>query len=314
MRPHRREARRGRVERHRGPAPLPARAGPRSGRRGHHLVVLVRRLRQRDPVHRRHAGVRRGRPAHVQHGPRGRRGRDHAPHQGDPDRGHLRLPGRGPDARGHRRAPRAGAGRGRLPVDRRRVRRAQARHLRAPGRLRLLRQQAAHHGRGRGGAHRRPRAGPRPRQPAQPGPLRRRRLAGPLAARLQLPPVRRPLRHRRRPARAAHRHARRPGPGRLVVPGPHGRDRRRDPDVRGPPAALVVRLRAAARPRPGARRDHRRPRRGGGVGQALPAVHPPPALLPGRPRPPARRVPGHGGDQRLHHRAAVLPRDDRGPG
>ncbi len=100
------------------------------------------------------------------------------------------------------RAARPGAGRGRLPVDRRGARRPQARHLRAPGRVRLLRQQAAHHRRGRGRPHRRRRAREGALEPAQPGALRRRRVAGPLAARLQLPPLRRAQRHRRRPARA----------------------------------------------------------------------------------------------------------------
>ncbi len=81
-------------------------------------------------------------------------------------------------------------------------------------------------------------------EPAQPGPLRRRRLARPLAPGLQLPALGRPLRHRGRPARAARRHDGRPRPGRRLVPGAGARDRRRHPDVRGPPAPLVVRLRA----------------------------------------------------------------------
>ena len=103
-------------------------------------------------------------------------------------------------------------------------------------------------------------------------------------------------------------------PGGRLVPAADGGDRRRDPDVRGPADALVVRLRPAARPRPRARRDHRRARRARHLRQAVPALHPPAAVLPGRPRAPAGRVPRHRGDQRLDDRAAVLPRDDRGPG
>ena len=123
------------------------------------------------------------------------------------------YPAEVPDAGRDRRAPRPRAGRGRLPVDRRRLRRPQARHVRPPGGLRLLRQQAAHHRRGRGRADRRRRAGAGAVEPAQPGPLRRRRLARPLPPGLQLPPLGRPLRDRRRPARAPRRHDGRPRAG-----------------------------------------------------------------------------------------------------
>ena len=78
-------------------------------------------------------------------------------------------------------------------------------------------------------------------------------------------------RHRRGPARAAQRHDGRPRPRGRLVPGPRARDRGRHPDVRGPAAALLVRLRAPPRPRPRPRRGDRRPRGRGRLGEALPA-------------------------------------------
>ena len=73
--------------------------GRERGRRGRHVAVLVRRLRQRDRLRARHARVRRHRPGHAQPRPgRGGRG-DHRPHDGAAAGAHLRLPGRHARAR-----------------------------------------------------------------------------------------------------------------------------------------------------------------------------------------------------------------------
>ena len=74
----RRAARLRRVELHDRAAPGAARGRRRAGRRGHHGQPLVHRHRQRHPLLRRHAGVRRHRPAHLQHRPGRDRGGDHA--------------------------------------------------------------------------------------------------------------------------------------------------------------------------------------------------------------------------------------------
>ena len=64
-----------RLELHDGAAPGAARGRRRPRRRGHHRQPLVHRDRQRDPLLRRHAGVRRHRAGHLQHrsGPASRR-------------------------------------------------------------------------------------------------------------------------------------------------------------------------------------------------------------------------------------------------
>ena len=99
--------------------PSPARAGRRActsrstcsaSSPGDEVItspLLVRRLGQRDPAPRRHAGLRRHRRAHVQPGPRRRRGGGHAAHQGHPAGAHLRLPVRD---RGDQRDRRANTG------------------------------------------------------------------------------------------------------------------------------------------------------------------------------------------------------------
>ena len=65
-------------------------AGRRPGRRGDHGQPLVHRHRQRHPLLRRDAGVRRHRARHLQHRPGADRGGDHAAHPRDP----LRAPDR----------------------------------------------------------------------------------------------------------------------------------------------------------------------------------------------------------------------------
>ena len=74
---------------------------------------------------------------------------------------------------------------------------------RPPGGLRLLRQQADHHRRGRNGHDGRPSGQGPHRLRAKPGPGARHGLARPRPAGLQLPPVRHRLRPRARAARAA---------------------------------------------------------------------------------------------------------------
>ena len=129
--------------------------GVERGRRGRHLAVLVRRQRQRARLRAREAGLRRHRPGHAEPRPGGRGGGDHRPHDGAAARPHLRLPGRPAGLRGARAADR----RGRLRGARRRPRRRPARRrARPPGGLRLLRQQAADHRRGRHDHARRRRA------------------------------------------------------------------------------------------------------------------------------------------------------------
>ena len=102
-------------------------------------------------------------------------------------------------------------------VDRGRVRgpglvrrRPAAGELRRRGGVRVLPQQADHHGRGRHGRHGRPGAGRRDAQPAQPGSRHGRDVAPPRAPRLQLPP-RRAVRGPRRGADGAAGRARAPG-------------------------------------------------------------------------------------------------------
>ena len=93
------------------------------------------------------AGVRRHRPGHAQPRPGGGRGGDHRPHDRAAAGPHLRLPGR------HARRSSAHG----LPIvedacealGARARRRRRGRRPRPPGGVRLLRQQAAHHRRGR---------------------------------------------------------------------------------------------------------------------------------------------------------------------
>ena len=97
----------------------------------------------------REAGVRRHRPGHAQPRPGGGRRGDHRPHDRAAAGPHLRLPRR--HARRSRRS-RAADRRGRLRGARRGPRRRRAvGGARQPGGVRLLRQQAAHHRRGRHG-------------------------------------------------------------------------------------------------------------------------------------------------------------------
>ena len=109
-RTHRRPARERRVQRHGGPAPGAARGRGGGGRRGDHVAVLVRGLRERGPLRARAAGVRRHRSGHAEPRPAGRRGGRRRAHGGPAAGAHLRLPGR----RGGARAPRPPDRRGRL--------------------------------------------------------------------------------------------------------------------------------------------------------------------------------------------------------
>ena len=184
--------------------------------------------------------------------PRPRRGgrRHHRPHDGAAAGPHLRLPGRHPRVRAARAADR----RGRLRGARRRPRRRHGgRRPRPPGRVRVLRQQAAHHRRGRDAHHGLGRAQGARRLRAQPGPRAGHGLARPRPARVQLPADRHRVRARARAARAARRHAGRPRAGGRLVPRGAGRLRDRAA-VRGRRRrrARLVRVRRAgpARPRP----------------------------------------------------------------
>ena len=191
------------------------------------------------------------------------------------------------------------------------------RRPRPPGGVRLLRQQAADHRRGRHAHARLGRAQGARRLRAQPGPRARHGLARPRPARLQLPPDR-------------HRRARSGWPSSSASTGcsptargsPAGTARRSagieglelpcedaGGDVRGW-FVFVVQL-----PR-GVDRDDDDPRaaRARRAVQALPAGDPPDVLLPRALRPPRGRVPGLRGRRRALARAAVLPGDDRGPG
>ncbi len=190
------------------------------GRRGRHLAVQLRRLRQLPALRAGAPGLRRRRSGHPQHRPGSRRGgggrRDH----GDPPGPHLRPAG----AHGaHRRARRAarprrpgGRLRGAARADRRR---AGGRGAREHGRLRLLRQQADDNRRGRDDHPHHRRGGGAPSKLAKPGPGRRHGLARPRSAGLQLPAHRDPGRAGRRAARATRRAARGPRARRRPVRG-----------------------------------------------------------------------------------------------
>ena len=122
--------------------------GVRDGDEVDHEPVLVRRLGERDRLRARAARVRRYRPAHADDRP-GRRGRGGRPaHAGAAAGPHLRLAGRRAGARAARAADRRGRLRGARRALRRRRR---GRRARPPGRVRLLRQQAADDRRGRDG-------------------------------------------------------------------------------------------------------------------------------------------------------------------
>ena len=190
------------------------------------------------------------------------------------------------------------------------------RRARAPGRLRVLPEQAGRDRRGRcGGLHRRRHEGA-DRQRAQPGPRARHGLARPRPARLQLPPLGRGVRARAGPARAARRAAvgegarsRRLQRATRRHRGPRAPVRRRG---RRPP--VVVRLRGPAatgdRPRRGDRADASRR----GRLEAIPAGDPPDELLPRALRPPRGGVPRVRGRVAAIACAAFLPGAHRSPG
>ena len=120
----RRAARRRGLVRHGGAAPLHGDRRRRARRRGDHVAVLVRRLRELRHLRGRDARVRRHRPADVEPRPGRGRGGDHAPDEGGRRRRHLRLPLRGGRAARDLRPPRHHARRGRLRGARRDATRA----------------------------------------------------------------------------------------------------------------------------------------------------------------------------------------------
>ena len=170
-----------------------------------HEPVLVRGLGQRRALRAGAAGVRGHRPGHAQ--PRSRR----PPRRPSPSaRGRCcrcTSSATRPTCPRSRRSPRGTAWRSsRTPA--RRSARVHADGTPVggrghPGGVRLLRQQAAHHRRGRDGHARRRGAEGADRLRAQPGPRARHGLARPRPARLQLPPLGHRLRARDRPAASA---------------------------------------------------------------------------------------------------------------
>ena len=118
----------------------------------------------------------------------GRRGRDDA-HDGAAAGAHLRLPGRHAGVRALAAAWPAIVEDACEALGARPRRRHAGRRARPPGRVRLLRQQAADDGRGRDGHARRRGAEGAHRLRAQPGPGAGHGLARPRPARLQLPPL-----------------------------------------------------------------------------------------------------------------------------
>ena len=188
-------------ERHRRPDVDLRGNRPRARRRGDHGLPHVRRDRERDPLHRRDAGLRRHRARHVPHRREEDRGRDHAADQGDLPGPPLRARGRHGHDPGDRRPPRAGRRRGRLPGPRRDVPRSQGRQLR-PRCVQPLRDEEHDDRRGRLRHDRRRPAGGLAAPVSQPG------HAVPLPVRdprLQLPADRPRGRDRARPVRQARR-------------------------------------------------------------------------------------------------------------
>ena len=91
---HRRQARDRGQQRHRRADVHLRGSRPRTGRRGHHRRPYVQRDGQLDPVHRRHAGLRRHRARHVPDRRRPDRGGDHAADAGDQPGPPVRPAGR----------------------------------------------------------------------------------------------------------------------------------------------------------------------------------------------------------------------------
>ena len=129
--------------------PRPRGRGGRAGRRGDHSEPHLRGHRQRRPLLRRHARVRRLRARDVAARSRGPRGAHHPADARHHARAPLRAPVRhGPDPR-RGQAPRAGRARRRRGGARRRVSGPARRLPRRHRLLLLLRQQDHHHRRGR---------------------------------------------------------------------------------------------------------------------------------------------------------------------
>ena len=199
-----------RVERHRRAAP----GDPRRGHRGRRRGRSRRRSRfvasaNVDALRGRAAGLRRHRPGHAEHRTRGGRGGGHRAHDRPAAGPHLRLPGRHGRLRA-RWPPTAGSGSSRTPARRSARVHADGTPVGARGNLAVFafyanKQLTTGEGgmvvcadAGGQGAH---------RLRAQPGPRARHGLARPRPARLQLPALRRRVRARHRPARAARRDA-----------------------------------------------------------------------------------------------------------
>ena len=124
-------------------------AGIGPGRRGDHVAVLLRGVRELLPLRRRRPGLRRHRPAHAQPRPgRGRGGGD-GEDEGDRRRRHLRPPVRARRAARDRRPARPRVHRRLVRGARRGVQGRAARLARRPVRLRLLSEQADDDRRGR---------------------------------------------------------------------------------------------------------------------------------------------------------------------
>ena len=259
----------------------PGSAGSRAwaGRRGDHLPVLVRRVRELLHLRGRDAGLRRHRPAHVQPRSRRGRGRDHKRTQGDRRRRHLRLPVRARPAARALRAHTASADRGRVRGARRANTEAGRSARTAPPAVFAFypNKQITT---GEGGVvttH----VGGAPDallQPPQPGPGRRRRLARPLTPRLQLPPRRPSRRDRNRAAGEARRDPRRAAPRPRERYASCSRDvdgvgtlRADDAEHRRSWFVYVVELAAGDRPRGGDRRA--RGRRDRHARAYLPCIH-----------------------------------------
>ena len=200
----RRRAVRGRgVVRHRGAPHLHGHRRRRARRRGDHVAVLVRRVRELRDLRGRDARLRRHRSRHPEPRPRRGRGGDHAADEGGRRRRHLRLSLRARRAPRDLRPPRPRARRGLLRGARRALQGPAARLARPSRHVGLLPEQADHDRRGRrrdDGLGRGARAGG---LAPQPGPARDVELAPARPARLQLPARRHLGRARHRAARAA---------------------------------------------------------------------------------------------------------------
>ncbi len=225
---------------------LALRASRRQGwRRGDHHPALVRGQRQRRRLRAGPAGVRRHRPGDLEPRSRRRRCGGHRAHHGDPAGAPLRLSRRHGRVRGSGPADRRGRLRG---ARRDRRRRNPVGATRSSRRVRLLRQQAAHHRRGRDGDDERRAFKERIDSERNQGRAPEHGLARPRPARLQLPPVGPGVRAGPGPARAPRRDAGGPIACRRLYSDALGGHRGATTPMSGrrPRASGLVRLRGAA--------------------------------------------------------------------